>query len=179
MPALGHGFAADGTPNAHCFQTLIGEGRVLDPDGEPVAAAAALSARGVDSYSPGSKEGLALINGITALPAYAIYAHRQVSALQEFATVVAAVSLEALAASKDAIHPALARSNGGGVGKVIERLNQLLEGSGFYRTSCRLRSLCASFLRCTVHIWMRSIRQVRHRADDRDLSEIHAGGRRW
>ena len=129
VPALGHGFAADGTPNAHCFQTLIGEGRVLDPDGETVAAAAALSARGVDPYSPGSKEGLALINGITALPAYAIYAHRQVSALQEFATLVAAVSLEALAAPKDAIHPALARSNGAGVGKVIERLNQLLEGS--------------------------------------------------
>ena len=35
VPSVGHGFAADGTPNAHCFQTLIGEGRVLDEQGEP------------------------------------------------------------------------------------------------------------------------------------------------
>ena len=129
VPSVGHGFAADGTANAHCFQTLIGEGRVLDEHGDPVAALKALSDRGVPPYQPESKEGLALINGITALPAYAIYAHRQVSALHDFATLVAAVSLEAVAAPKDAIHPALARSNGAGVAKVIERLNELLRGS--------------------------------------------------
>jgi len=129
VPSVGHGFAADGTPNAHCFQTLIGEGRVLNECGNPVAAATALSARGVAPYAPESKEGLALINGITALPAYAIYAHRQVSALHDFATRVAAVSLEAAGAPKDAIHPALARGNGAGVAKVIECLNELLQGS--------------------------------------------------
>ena len=129
VPSVGHGFAADGTPNAHCFQTLIGEGRVLDEHGEPVAAATALSARGVAPYAPESKEGLALINGITALPAYAIYAHRQVSALHDFATCVAAVSLEAVGAPKDAIHPVLARGNSTGITKVIDRLNELLQGS--------------------------------------------------
>ena len=129
VPSVGHGFAADGTANAHCFQTLIGEGRVLDECGDSMPAAAALSERGVAPYAPGPKEGLALINGITTLPGYAIYAHRQVSALQDFATLAAALSLEALAAPKDAIHPALAHGNGAGVVKVIERLNELLRGS--------------------------------------------------
>ena len=101
---------------------------MLDPDGELVAAAAALSARGVDPYAPVQRRPGADQRdyGSAGICDLCPSAGQCPAGIRD---VVAAVSLEALAASKDAIHPALARSNGAGVGKVIERLNQLLECS--------------------------------------------------
>ena len=49
----------------------------------------------------GMKEGLALLNGISAAPAYALDAHCTVAALLKMATVIAAVSCEGVAAPKD------------------------------------------------------------------------------
>jgi histidine ammonia-lyase len=129
VPSMGHGFAADGTSNAHCFQTLIGEGRVLGKNSEPIPASEALSTRGVEPYEPEPKEGLALITGITALPAYAIYAYKRVESLHRLATLVAAVSLEAAAAPKDAVDGAVGLDTGTGVSEVIEQLNIILQGS--------------------------------------------------
>ena len=129
VPSQGHGFAADGTPNAHCFQTLIGEGRVLDDRDASISAAVALSERNQMPYELAPKEGLALINGITALPAYAIYAHRQASALHRFSNRVAALSMDAIASPKDSIHPALAVGASAGVSTVIDDLNEYLRGS--------------------------------------------------
>jgi histidine ammonia-lyase len=130
VPTLGHGMAADATANTHAFQTFIGEGFVLGMDGDRQPAAMALAHRGVTAYALAEKEGLALLNGVTAAPAYAIEAYRQLWRLLELANVAAAVSMEGLAAPKDAIHPAVKRvSSEPGVAVVVDALAHYLAGS--------------------------------------------------
>ncbi|MCB0212242.1 MAG: histidine ammonia-lyase [Anaerolineae bacterium] len=107
IPSLGHGMAADATANTHAFQTFIGEGFVFGPDNQRQPAADALAERGVEPYQLGPKEGLALLNGVTAAPAYALDAYRQLMQQLTLANVVAAVSMEGLAVPKDAVDPAL------------------------------------------------------------------------
>ena len=98
IPVLGHGMAADAIANTHAFQTFIGEGYVYAADGSREAAATALAARKVEPCRLAEKEGLALLNGITAAPAYAFDAHRRIERSLGLATLVSAVSIEALAA---------------------------------------------------------------------------------
>jgi histidine ammonia-lyase len=130
VPTVGHGMAADAIANTHAFQTLIGEGDVFGPDNQRQPAAEALAARGVAPYSLESKEGLALVNGVTAAPAYALDAHRRLSRLLQLANLVAATSLEALAAPKDAVDPALkAISPEPGIAVVIDALQRYLTNS--------------------------------------------------
>lgn len=102
VPSLGHGMAADAIANTHTFQTFIGEGYVYGPDGERQSAASALKERNTAPCQLAQKEGLALLNGISAAPAYAFEAHRRISQLLKLANLVAAVSIEAIAAPKDA-----------------------------------------------------------------------------
>ena len=71
IPSLGHGMAADAIANTQAFQTFIGEGFVFAADGKKQAAAEALSQRGVESLQLVEKEGLALLNGISAAAACA------------------------------------------------------------------------------------------------------------
>ncbi len=115
VPAMGHGMAADAIAHTHCFQTLIGEGFVIadgaDPNsGSPgrVPAADALASRGLKPFEPARKEGLALLNGIAATPAYALHGMKQARALYDLANAVAALSMSAMAAPLDALDPSLA-----------------------------------------------------------------------
>ena len=130
VPSLGHGMGADATAHTHCFQTFIGEGYVLGDNGERLTAADALAQRGVSPLKLGQKEGLALLNGVAAAPAYALDAHRCVSNLLDKATTVAAVSIEGCACPKDSFDPAIKPFNGEpGVNKVIDQLQPLLVNS--------------------------------------------------
>ncbi|MCB9079927.1 MAG: histidine ammonia-lyase [Anaerolineaceae bacterium] len=130
IPSLGHGIAADVTANCHAFQTFIGEGFVFGPDNRRQPAAEALAARGVEPYRLGSKEGLALLSGVTASPAYALDAYRHLERLLKLATMVAAVSMEGLAAPKDAVDPASAMvSAEPSVAMMIAALQRWLAGS--------------------------------------------------
>ena len=85
---------ADATAHTHAFQTFIGEGFVLGDGGEKIPAAKALELHGVRPLTLGQKEGLALLNGISAAPAYALDAHRHVMQVLNLATAVAALSCE-------------------------------------------------------------------------------------
>ncbi|MCB0165268.1 MAG: histidine ammonia-lyase [Anaerolineae bacterium] len=130
IPGLGHGIAADVTANCHACQTFIGEGFVFGPDDRRQPAAEALVARGVEPYRLGFKEGLALLSGVTAAPAYALDAYRCLARLLKLATMVAAVSMDGLAAPKDAVDPALLPvSAEPGVGALIAALQRWLAGS--------------------------------------------------
>jgi histidine ammonia-lyase len=76
------------------------------------------------------REGLALINGVCAAPALAMDLFYQLDALLGLANLVAAVSLEGLAAPRDSIDPAVARvSSEAGVGKIIEVVRRHLNHS--------------------------------------------------
>ena len=130
VPSLGHGMGADAIANTHAFQTLIGEGFVYAADGQRRSAAEALDALGVAPFEPGGREGLALINGVCAAPALAMNAFYRIDSLLQLANLVAAVSLEGLAAPRDAIDPVVGRLNSeAGVGKTIDVLRKHLNHS--------------------------------------------------
>ena len=130
IPTLGHGMAADAVANTHAFQTFIGEGTVYGPDGKRQSAADALVQRGAKPCKLAEKEGLALLNGVTAAPAYAFDAHRNLSQLLLLANVVSAVSIEALAGPKDAFDIEVGLLEGEpGVKIIIEQLQKYLRGS--------------------------------------------------
>ncbi len=130
VPALGHGMAGDAIAHSHAFQTLIGEGFVLAEDGGREAADAALRAREVAPFAVSGREGLALIGGVCAAPACAMHAFYQTADLLDLANLVAAASMEGLAAPKDAIDPAVAAvSSETGIARVIERLRKHLDHS--------------------------------------------------
>ena len=135
VPVLGHGMAGDATANSHAFQTLVGEGFVIGPQGERQSALDALQVRGVTPYQPDRKEALALINGICGIPAFAFDTWRLLEGLFDNANLVAAASMDAAAAPLDSVHPALDRLHSeSGIAAVAGRLRTLLAGSQVCRT---------------------------------------------
>ena len=130
VPSLGHGMAADAIANTHAFQTLIGEGFVYGPDNQRLAAATALQRRKLQPLDLSGREGLALINGVCAAPALAMDAFYRIDELLGLANLVAAVSLEGLAAPRDSIDPLVGQlSSEYGVDRVIECLRKHLNHS--------------------------------------------------
>ena len=63
VPRRAVGCSGEVIPLAHAFQTLVGVGHVLGPDGELGDAGAALAARGAAPYRLQAKEGIALLAG--------------------------------------------------------------------------------------------------------------------
>lgn len=140
VPSLGHGMAADAIANTHAFQTLIGEGFVYGDDDQRLPAATALANLGVEPFAPDGREGLALINGVCAAPALAVDAYHRSDDLLDLANLVAAVSMDGLAAPSDAIDPLVAElSSEAGIGRVVVRLRKHLAHSQVRATSCRRR----------------------------------------
>ena len=130
VPALGHGMAADATANSHAFQTFVGEGYVYGPDNQRQLASIALEDRGVAPFQVVEREGLALINGICAAPALATALFYELDVLLGLANLVAAVSLEGLAAPRDSIDPAVAQlTSETGTGKIIDDIRKHLNHS--------------------------------------------------
>ena len=111
VPSQGHGMAADAIANTHAFQTLIGEGYVYGPDDSRQPAVEALAERRVAAVDLVGREGLALVNGVCAAPARAMDAFYRLEEVFNLANLVAAVSVEGMAAPKDAFDPAVAQLN--------------------------------------------------------------------
>lgn len=91
VPASRPGSAGETIHLCHLFQTLVGEGEVLE-GGEPTPAAAALARRGAAPYELQLKEGLALINGAPLGPALAASLAIRAGALLEQATLLGALA---------------------------------------------------------------------------------------
>ena len=90
------GASGDLAPLAHCALALIGEGEVLDANGERRPAAEALAAAGIEPPVLGPKEGLALINGTDGILGMLVLALADVDDLLRVADLTAAISTEAL-----------------------------------------------------------------------------------
>ncbi|MDH3451898.1 MAG: aromatic amino acid lyase [Gammaproteobacteria bacterium] len=132
IPTYGHGMAADATANSHVFQTLTGEGFVWGEDGTRCSAREVLRHFGADAYVPDRKEALALINGIAATPAYAIDAHRRLSALLASANCIAALSMLSAAVPLDSIDTAVGEvSAAHGVAEVLAHLRRVVSGQDY------------------------------------------------
>lgn len=132
VPGGPYGAAGEIGALAHLFQTLAGEGRVVD-GGTVVPSREALRRRGVEPYAAGAKEGLALINGSPFATALGIEATARLRALLDVATVAAALHVALTGESARALAPRLGRlANDPSQTAVAQRLADLLEGSGAF-----------------------------------------------
>ena len=98
VPCGGFGGAGEVIPLSHAFQTFIGEGHILDPDGSVKDAALALAERGVAPYEPAAKEGIALLAGSPGTIALAVARRRAITVLSRQLLAGAACSIDALRA---------------------------------------------------------------------------------
>jgi histidine ammonia-lyase len=131
VPSGPHGAAGEVIPLAHLFQTLVGEGFVLE-EGRRVPAADALAARGLEPYEPELKEGIALVNGAPLAPALALDAIERARPLLEQATLAAALATALVGASARPFSPRIGRLKGDPAQlRVHERLVALLGGTGW------------------------------------------------
>ena len=90
VPSRGITSAGEVIPLSHLFQTLAGEGLVVE-DGAPVPAAEALARRGCAAYEPDVKEGIALVNGAPLAPALAVWLTARCRSLLAHATLAGAL----------------------------------------------------------------------------------------
>ena len=91
------GCSGDLAPLAHCALAAMGEGTVRVPAApDPVPAASALAAAGIEPLVLAEKEGLALINGTDGMLGMLILAATDLLMLQKTADITAAMSVEAL-----------------------------------------------------------------------------------
>jgi histidine ammonia-lyase len=128
VPRGPHGAAGEVIPLSHLFQTLVGEGFVLE-DGERVPAREALAARGLEPFEPGVKEGLALVNGAPLAPALALHLVDRARPLLGQATVAAALATALVGASTRPFSSRVGQRKGDrGQLLVHERLLGLLDG---------------------------------------------------
>ncbi|MDP9401720.1 MAG: aromatic amino acid lyase [Actinomycetota bacterium] len=98
VPARGTASAGEVVALTHLFQTLAGDGHVLE-DGRRVPAREALAARGVAPYEPDLKEGIALINGAPLAPALAACLAARCARLLTHATLAGALTATLAGAS--------------------------------------------------------------------------------
>jgi histidine ammonia-lyase len=98
IPRGGVGSAGEVIPLSHAFQTFVGVGYVLEPDGSVKDAALALAERGVAPYEPAAKEGIALLAGCPGAIALSIARRRSVTVLSRQLLTAAACSIDALRA---------------------------------------------------------------------------------
>ncbi|HEY1366497.1 MAG TPA: aromatic amino acid lyase [Gaiellaceae bacterium] len=130
VPVGPYGAAGEVIPLSHLFQTLVGEGFVLE-GGERVPAADALAASGAAPYEPGLKEGGALVNGAPFAPALGVPLLDRGRLLLDEATLAAALAVAVAGASSRPFSPRIGRLKGDpGQLRVHERLVELL-GDGW------------------------------------------------
>ncbi len=124
------GASGDLAPLAHCALTLIGEGMLLQPDGETVPAAQALAAAGIEPIQLQAKEGLALINGTDGMLGMLVLAIDDLERLLRTADLAAAMSVEALLGTDRAFAAdLLALRPQPGQAASAENISRLLAGS--------------------------------------------------
>lgn len=120
--------------------------------GELLSGAEAMARAGIERIVPEAKDGLALTNGTNFMAAAAALTLMDGENLVRHAEVAAALSMEALTALSEALHPALHEANGQ-PGQVVTAANlrRLLEGSRLVDSDLS-RVQDAYSLRCTPQV---------------------------
>jgi histidine ammonia-lyase len=128
VPSRGITSAGEVGALSHLFQTLVGEGAVVE-DGTVVRAGEALARRGVPPYEPELKEGIALVNGAPLAPALAASLAARCEALLAHATLAGALTAALAGASLRPYSPRIGRLKGDpGQQRVHEQLAELHAG---------------------------------------------------
>jgi len=111
VPEAGAGTAGEITQLAHAFGPLAGIGRVLRPDGTARPAGEALRDHGLTEFSPGPKEGIALIQGVPGATALAVLRLGEAAALASLMEAAAALSIVVVRAPRDPYRAACGRGD--------------------------------------------------------------------
>lgn len=97
VPAHGSlGASGDLAPLSHACLPLLGEGQVLNDDGEAQPAGPIMAAAGLEPLELDAKEGLALINSTDGMLGMLVMASVDALRLFQSADIIAAMSIEAL-----------------------------------------------------------------------------------
>ena len=90
------GCSGDLAPLSACALAVMGEGEVINKDGEIVSTASALDAAGIKPVELSSKEGLALINGTDGMLGQLVLAINDITKLLKTLDITTSLSVEAL-----------------------------------------------------------------------------------
>ena len=132
VPEFGSlGCSGDLAPLSHCALSIMGEGRVINSQGEIVDSLIAMKAAGIEPVELEEKEGLALINGTDGMLGMLIMAITDLDELARVADVTAAMSVEGLLGTDKVFSPELHFPLRPQVGQAISAANifGLLNGS--------------------------------------------------
>jgi tyrosine ammonia-lyase len=124
------GASGDLTPSAHMALALMGEGAFLSKTGEKLPAQSVLTAHGLEPYQLSLRDGLAMVNGVSAMAGIAaVNADLAARALQ-WSLALTVGHAEAMKGRSEAWHPAFgeARPHPGQI-KAHEKLGALSKGS--------------------------------------------------
>ncbi|WP_140987050.1 histidine ammonia-lyase [Asticcacaulis tiandongensis] len=123
------GASGDLAPLSHMAATMLGYGHI-DVAGKPVPAAEALEAAGLKPFTPGPKEGLALLNGTQFSTANALAGLFEAERLMQTALITGALSTEAAKGSDAPFDPRIhiLRRHQGQI-DTAAALRQLMSGS--------------------------------------------------
>jgi tyrosine ammonia-lyase len=124
------GASGDLTPSAHMALALMGEGAFLNEDGERLEGPAGLERHGLTPYTLESRDGLALVNGTSAMTAIAGLNATDASRAVDWAVALSALHAEVMGGRTEAWHPtfAVARPHPGQQ-EATRRLNRRIVGS--------------------------------------------------
>lgn len=111
VPRTGMGAAGEIMQLAHAFGPVAGIGRVIGPDGTLLTAAQALRARGLDEFSLGPKEGIALIEGVPGVTGLCALRLGETAALASLMEASAALSIVVARAPRDPYDAACGRGD--------------------------------------------------------------------
>jgi len=125
VPRTGMGAAGEIMQLAHAFGPVAGIGQVIGPGGALLAAAQALRARGLDPFSLGPKEGIALIEGVPGATGLCALRLGEAAALASLMEASAALSIVVARAPRDPCEAACARGDDLLAG-VLARLHALV-----------------------------------------------------
>ncbi|MBM2620129.1 tyrosine 2,3-aminomutase [Actinoplanes sp. LDG1-06] len=141
VPEIGSlGASGDLAPLSHIAATLIGEGYVLR-DGKPVPTGPVLREHGIEPLRLRFKEGLALINGTSAMTGLGALLVERADEQVRQAEIVAALVIEALRGSTGPFQPEghdIARPHPGQIASA-RHMRELLAGSGLTESHAELR----------------------------------------
>jgi len=126
VPRGGAGAAGEIMQLAHTFGLVAGIGRVLGPDGTLIAAGRGLRDHGLDEFTLGPKEGIALIEGVPGATGLCALRLGEAAALTSLMEASAALSIVAARASRDPYRAACARGDDV-LGAVLARLRAAID----------------------------------------------------
>jgi histidine ammonia-lyase len=127
VPRAGVGAAGEIMQLAHAFGPVAGIGQVIGPGGTLRPAAEALRARGLDEFSLGPKEGIALIEGVPGTTGLCALRLGEAAALASLMEAAAALSIVVARAPRDPYDAACGRGDDLLAG-VLGRLRSLVGG---------------------------------------------------